>query len=243
MFIVKDMKDTIRIPPSSFNENKRDTLVRLIDEKYCNTVVMNVGMVVCLYDVLVVGDSYVYPGDGASHTECEFSVIVFKPAIGEVLEGTINLCCQEFIRISLGFFQDIYVDRMHMRKGMSFHRENHWWEWKYTDDETESEASYYVTTDSKIRVKVEQVLFMAPHVTEEAKALRDAVAKVSSSSKGTDALNGTRNRSMSTSSVLTAVEEANILRNSKTKGPMLVLVTINDDGLGPVEWWDQSEES
>ena len=32
-------------------------------------VVLNVGLCIVLYDLTYVGDSYIFPGDGASHTK------------------------------------------------------------------------------------------------------------------------------------------------------------------------------
>ena len=42
-------------------------LTEEIDRKYSNRVVMDVGLAVCLYDFVEVGDAYLYPSDGAAH--------------------------------------------------------------------------------------------------------------------------------------------------------------------------------
>lgn len=42
-------------------------LTEEVDRKYSNRIVMEGGLGICLYDVLRVGDPYIYPSDGASH--------------------------------------------------------------------------------------------------------------------------------------------------------------------------------
>lgn len=88
-------------------------------------VVYNVGLCICLYDITKLEDSYIFPGDGASHTKgmtvitvafvihcsCSFALlyltypsfwllvhfryVVFHPFLDEVLLGKIKYCSQE----------------------------------------------------------------------------------------------------------------------------------------------------
>lgn len=76
-----------------------------------NKVMHNVGLVLCVYDVLSVGDSYLLPMDaeGASHTRVTFRVIVFRPFVEEILVGKIKSCTLEGVLVSLGFFDDILI--------------------------------------------------------------------------------------------------------------------------------------
>ena len=53
---------------------------------------LNVGLCIALFDVTSLGDSYIFPGDGASHTRVTFRYIVFRPFMEEVLEGVIKSC-------------------------------------------------------------------------------------------------------------------------------------------------------
>ncbi len=83
-------------------------------------VVYNVGLCVCLYDITKLEDSYIFPGDGASHTkgDCSslrshrdrlspahphslsppavhFRYVVFHPFLDEILVGKIKGCSAE----------------------------------------------------------------------------------------------------------------------------------------------------
>ena len=83
-------------------------------------VVHKVGLCIALHDILHVGESYIFPGDGASHTKgkktiiyimsytasifytinflVRFRVIVFRPFMDEVLVGKIRSCSSEGVR-------------------------------------------------------------------------------------------------------------------------------------------------
>lgn len=49
-------------------------LLRRINAKYVNKVIPDVGLCIAFYDFLVVGDPFVYPGEGSSHQHVKFRV-------------------------------------------------------------------------------------------------------------------------------------------------------------------------
>uniref|UniRef100_A0A672K5I2 DNA-directed RNA polymerase subunit n=1 Tax=Sinocyclocheilus grahami TaxID=75366 RepID=A0A672K5I2_SINGR len=69
MFVLVEMVDTVRIPPWSFHRQLNEAIAEELNKKLANKVVYNVGLCVCLYDVTKLEDSYIFPGDGASHTK------------------------------------------------------------------------------------------------------------------------------------------------------------------------------
>uniref|UniRef100_A0A3Q3M004 DNA-directed RNA polymerase subunit n=1 Tax=Labrus bergylta TaxID=56723 RepID=A0A3Q3M004_9LABR len=85
MFVLVEMVDTVRIPPWNFNRQLN----------VCVCVVFNVGLCICLYDITKMEDSYIFPGDGASHTKVHFRYVVFHPFLDEILVGKIKYCSQE----------------------------------------------------------------------------------------------------------------------------------------------------
>lgn len=58
-------------------------------------VVLNVGLCIALFDITEIGHSYIFPGDGSSHTEVKFRYIVFRPIIEEIIIGKIRSCSRE----------------------------------------------------------------------------------------------------------------------------------------------------
>ncbi|KAF5905990.1 DNA-directed RNA polymerase III subunit RPC8 [Clarias magur] len=95
MFVLVEMIDTVRIPPWNFHRQLNDAISEELNKKLANKVVYNVGLCICLYDITKLEDSYIFPGDGASHTKVHFRYVVFHPFLDEVLVGKIKYCSQE----------------------------------------------------------------------------------------------------------------------------------------------------
>lgn len=115
MFVLVELKDTIRIAPELFNLKLNEAIKDEINRKLANKVhifffgfvldsnflgffrqvLLNVGLCIALKDITKLGDSLILPGDGASHTEVFFRYIVFRPTIGEVISGKIRSCSRE----------------------------------------------------------------------------------------------------------------------------------------------------
>ena len=93
MFILTKMKSVVRLEPSSFERSLPDALKDALTEKLANKVLKDVGLVIALWDILKIGDSYLLPGDGASHTRVEFRILVFRPFMEEVLVGKVCYHC------------------------------------------------------------------------------------------------------------------------------------------------------
>ncbi|XP_027897501.1 DNA-directed RNA polymerase III subunit RPC8 isoform X2 [Xiphophorus couchianus] len=95
MFVLVEMVDTVRIPPWVFDRQLNDAIAEELNKKLANKVVYNVGLCICLYDITKLEDSYIFPGDGASHTKVHFRFVVFHPFLDEILVGKIKYCSQE----------------------------------------------------------------------------------------------------------------------------------------------------
>lgn len=48
------------------------------------------GLCIALYDISNLEESYIFPGDGSSHTRVSFRYIVFRPFMEEILLGKIR---------------------------------------------------------------------------------------------------------------------------------------------------------
>lgn len=55
-------------------------------------VYLDVGLCIALHDITKIEESYIFPGDGASHTKVVFRFIVFRPFMEEILIGKIRSC-------------------------------------------------------------------------------------------------------------------------------------------------------
>lgn len=68
-------------------------------------MVLNVGLCIALHDITKIDESFILPGDGASHTRVHFRYIVFRPFMEEILVGKIRNVSREGVH---GIFHLIY---------------------------------------------------------------------------------------------------------------------------------------
>ncbi|XP_075688407.1 DNA-directed RNA polymerase III subunit RPC8 isoform X1 [Rhinoderma darwinii] len=95
MFVLVEMVDTVRTTPWQFERKLNDSIAEELNKKLANKVVYNVGLCICLYDITKLEDSYIFPGDGASHTkagndvklQAEGSFVFFLPHGCPILES------------------------------------------------------------------------------------------------------------------------------------------------------------
>ncbi|RMF05039.1 DNA-directed RNA polymerase [Candidatus Woesearchaeota archaeon] len=90
MFYKVHLKDHIRVPPSDFGEDLDAAVIKAIKHKFEGYISPELGIVVDVSGVENIKDGVVIPGDGASYYETEFSLIVFRPEMQEVVIGKIR---------------------------------------------------------------------------------------------------------------------------------------------------------
>eukprot|EP01118_Nematostelium_gracile_P020531 TRINITY_DN9979_c0_g1_i1.p1 TRINITY_DN9979_c0_g1~~TRINITY_DN9979_c0_g1_i1.p1 ORF type:complete len:206 (-),score=42.49 TRINITY_DN9979_c0_g1_i1:87-635(-) len=128
-----------------------------IKNKYLNQVLEDVGFCVSLFDILSVGDAFVYPGDGASYVSVKFRLAVFRPFSGEIILGRVIGSNLDGIRISLDFFNDVYLLNHQLQKPSAYDEQYQLWYWDY------GEIKMYYEIGSNVRIKVEEVIFNKRH--------------------------------------------------------------------------------
>merc|ERR1712096_572093 len=92
MFVLSEISTLIRLLPRGFEKSLEEQLTDEINRKLSNKVMINVGLCLSLHDILEIGESFLFPGDGASHTKVKFRMLVFRPEMEEVLIGKIKSC-------------------------------------------------------------------------------------------------------------------------------------------------------
>ncbi|XP_059395040.1 DNA-directed RNA polymerase III subunit RPC8 [Carassius carassius] len=158
MFVLVEMVDTVRIPPWSFHRQLNDAISEELNKKLANKVVYNVGLCVCLYDITKLEDSYIFPGDGASHTKVHFRYVVFHPFLDEILVGKIKGCSAEGVHVSLGFFDDIIIPPESLQQPAKFDEAEQVWMWEYETDEGAHDL--YMDQGEEIRFRVVDEVFI-----------------------------------------------------------------------------------
>lgn len=69
MFVIVKIQDIIKIAPSAFDVDYSKALIEEIDRKYSNRVIADVGLGITVYDFDHIGDAFIHPSDGTSHTD------------------------------------------------------------------------------------------------------------------------------------------------------------------------------
>ncbi|PNH09607.1 DNA-directed RNA polymerase III subunit RPC8 [Tetrabaena socialis] len=156
MFIVSKIEDQIRVLPQDLTKTPVDAVTAVIEQRFLDKVIPNLGLVVTIYDVLSIEGGFVYPNDGAAFFKVQFRVVVFRPFVGEVIVGKLKSCSREGLRVSLEFFEDVLIPE-HALQDPSFYDEaERLWVWKFEGNDM------YLDLSEPIRFRVQAVRFASP---------------------------------------------------------------------------------
>jgi DNA-directed RNA polymerase subunit RpoE len=166
MFILVEVRDTMRVEPSQFNRDLHEVVTDLVDEKYSNRVIPDVGLCVCVHSLDLIGAGDLYPGDGASHHKVFASLVVFRPLEGEIMEGVITSADERGMTISLGFFKDVWLPAHRLKEPRIFDQKEQLWVWQYVDEEGGAAQDFYFDKQQTVRFRVQAVRFTTTTATE-----------------------------------------------------------------------------
>lgn len=89
MYLISKIEDTVRIPPSRFEEPLKDVAVETINETYVGKIDKKLGLMVTVKDIVDIGVGKVIMGDGAAYHDVVFTALFFKPELHEIVEGEV----------------------------------------------------------------------------------------------------------------------------------------------------------
>ena len=73
MFTLVELNDTVQIPANMFNIPIDQAITEQLNRKIANRVMIDVGLGICLFDILNIQESFIYHGDAETHTKGEES--------------------------------------------------------------------------------------------------------------------------------------------------------------------------
>ncbi|KAG7216257.1 hypothetical protein INR49_029109 [Caranx melampygus] len=220
MFVLVEMVDTVRICPWDFHRQLNEAIAEELNKKLANKVVYNVGLCICLYDITKLDDSYIFPGDGASHTKVHFRYVVFHPFLDEILVGKIKYCSQEGVHVTMGFFDDILIPPESLQQPAKLYPElndeaEQVWLWEYETDEGAHDL--YMDQGEEIRFRVTDEVFVDTSPTGPATATTETPAQPGQSTTAPPPPEAT---------------------GEKKEPPYTLIGTICEPGLGLLSWWN-----
>jgi DNA-directed RNA polymerase III subunit RPC8 len=146
------MKDIVHVKPWQFDQDLTSVIEDELNKKLANKVIYQVGLCVALFDIKHIGESFVFPGDGSSHTQVIFRYVVFRPFIDEVLIGKVKSCSKEGVHVTMSFFDDIFIPASNLQKPSKFDEREQLFIWQY--DTGDSVHDLYLDIGELVRFKV-----------------------------------------------------------------------------------------
>merc|ERR1711939_1015711 len=122
-------------------------------KKYCNAVVKNVGLGICVYSIDKIWKGYILPTTGDCHAKVLFKLVIFKPFVGEILIGKLRSSDKSGIVVSLDFFDDVVISAGNLLQPAHFKPETNQWYWQFNEHEM------LITMEGSIRLRVVSVEF------------------------------------------------------------------------------------
>jgi len=83
------LKDTVRVPPNMFGVPLKNSIHKILVEKYEGLLDKDIGYILTIDEVEEVGEGKITYGDGAAYHETVFSAITYIPELYEVVEGEV----------------------------------------------------------------------------------------------------------------------------------------------------------
>ncbi|KAF2634693.1 hypothetical protein P280DRAFT_463189 [Massarina eburnea CBS 473.64] len=130
MFILTTIEDLIQITPDQFNRPSAQALKDAINTKYSNKVIQNIGLCLCLWDILQTSEGLIGHGTGLVNVNVEFRMTVFRPFQGEILYGRIKSASPLGIVIDMDFTSEVFVPANALQENSEFDEAESTWVWQ-----------------------------------------------------------------------------------------------------------------
>jgi len=89
LYLVSKIEDTVRIPPSRFEDPLENVAVEILNESYVGKIDKKLGLMVTVKEIEELGIGKVIMGDGAAYHDVLFTALFFKPELHEIVEGEV----------------------------------------------------------------------------------------------------------------------------------------------------------
>ncbi|WCJ40759.1 DNA-directed RNA polymerase III subunit RPC8 [Euphorbia peplus] len=166
MFNLCILEHTLLLPPSLMNLSLQDAINKELQRIFLDKVISDLGLCISVYDIKRIDGGFIFPGDGASTYTVEFRLVVFRPFVGEIIGAKLKESNTVGLRLSLGFFDDIYIPSDGLLKPSSFSpgEDGYQGTWSWYSNDTK--AKYFVNGVDEIKFQVESVKY-APVPSEQ----------------------------------------------------------------------------
>ncbi|CAJ2635960.1 DNA-directed RNA polymerase III subunit RPC8-like [Trifolium pratense] len=114
MFYLSKIEHKLTLPPYLLALPIREAILSELERLFLDKVIAKLGLCISVYDIISIKGGSVFPGDGAPTYLAVFNLIMFRPFTGEIITAKLLRSDADGLRLSLGFFDDIYIPKHHM---------------------------------------------------------------------------------------------------------------------------------
>jgi DNA-directed RNA polymerase subunit E' len=102
MYLKIRLDDKVRVPPNRLGEKLEKVILDVLQEHLEGSIDKEIGIFMCVTQVLDVGEGEIVPGDGGVYYDVRFEALVLRLALQEVIEGVVVETTSFGAFISLG---------------------------------------------------------------------------------------------------------------------------------------------
>lgn len=89
MYYLEQRADVVRIPPARLGAELESVLTELAQQQFEGKLVDGQNLTVLIRDVRPIGEGHIIHGDGGVYQEVEYTALLFRPELQEVVEGNV----------------------------------------------------------------------------------------------------------------------------------------------------------
>ncbi|CAL1408694.1 unnamed protein product [Linum trigynum] len=164
MFFLSLIEHKLRLPPEDLSLPLHKGIKKVLDGIFLDKVISNLGLCVSIYDIRNISGGFIQAGEGAPTYTVEFRMVVFRPFTGEIIVAKIIESDNDGLRLSLGFFDDIYVPAHQLPQPCHQipdpdRRYKVRWIWEYDIEDTGNPEQYNIDGLDEVKLQVLNVSF------------------------------------------------------------------------------------
>lgn len=124
MFYLTEVEDYVRVEPKLFGLPTAEAVDKQLRETYADYYDKEIGKVVCVVEVIEVGEGVLIPGDGAAYYKSQFKLLAWKPELQELTQGIIAEITNFGAFIDMGVMRGMIHIGQTMDDYVSFNKAN-----------------------------------------------------------------------------------------------------------------------
>ena len=107
MFYKVKLKDYVDLSPELFDGDLNESIKEQLTRNYKDKTTEDLGLVISIVSVDSIGKGFKLPEDSARHYVVEFTLIVYKPELHEVIQGEVSSVTNFGVFVDMGIIDGL----------------------------------------------------------------------------------------------------------------------------------------